>query len=145
MGKKEHKNQFEWADADVSSCDIAPENDEQTPDIDAFFTEDEGLKKDKPKKRKRKKKKHKHKKESKQETAMAKTATKRKYRLGKKKFKSTEDILEFLNNHYLETDNIAETLLEDKYFYGFLKKKNSRRYEESVAILNVVKEKIEKK
>ncbi|MEC9484737.1 MAG: hypothetical protein UMR38_02530 [Candidatus Izemoplasma sp.] len=154
MAKKKQELKFKWADRDASSCKVDTKTTQVIPDIDSFFDTDESLKKDSIKtktKQKKKKKKKQKTKDSKTPSNMmeiaakATTSQKRKYRIKKKKFKSIDDIISYMNDHYLEIDNIAETLLEDSTFFGFLKKKNAHQYEESLALLNVLKEKIEKK
>ncbi|MCF7925098.1 MAG: hypothetical protein K9L26_00990 [Candidatus Izimaplasma sp.] len=150
MLKKKNKTvdksyEFKWTDVDNETCDIDLESNNDKPDLDQFFEEDPSLRKQKKTRKQKKQKQQKEERESKKQQAMTSGVGKRKYRLKRKKFKKVEDIIEYINNHYLDSDDIARELLEDKFFYGFLEKKNSRLYEESLAILNVVKEKIEKK
>jgi hypothetical protein len=53
------------------------------------------------------------------------------YKYKRTKFRKVEDFIDFLNENYLDLDEIAEKILTDENFHGWLKKR-SKRFDESI-------------
>ena len=56
----------------------------------------------------------------------------RAYKFKRKKYVKVEDFIKYLNGHYLDLDEIADKVLTDENFHGWLKKR-SKRFDESIA------------
>ena len=116
---------------------------DDTRDLDEYF--DDSRKKN-AKEAKRKPKKEKVKKESKrsikQKKAFEDVKNQRVYKFRKKKYTKVEDFIKFLNDNYLDIDNIAQEVLDDKTFYGFISKK-SGVFETSIKEFKKIKEEID--
>ena len=59
----------------------------------------------------------------------------------RKKYTKVEDFIAFLNDNYLDLDEIADFVLADENFHGWLKKK-SKRFDESIGDFRELIEKI---
>lgn len=55
----------------------------------------------------------------------------RAYKFKRKKYTKVDSFIKYLNENYLDLDEIAETILNDENFHGWLKKK-SKRFDESI-------------
>lgn len=53
------------------------------------------------------------------------------YKYKRKKYSKVEDFIKYLNEHYLDIDEIADKILNDENFHGWLKKR-SKRFDESI-------------
>jgi DNA polymerase II small subunit/DNA polymerase delta subunit B len=65
----------------------------------------------------------------------------RAYKYKRKKYTKVEDFIAFLNDNYLDLDEIADFVLADENFHGWLKKK-SKRFDESIGDFRELIEKI---
>ncbi len=65
------------------------------------------------------------------------------YRYKNKKYTKVEDFIIYLNDHYLDIDEIAQEVLNDEKFYGWISKR-SGVFDESLKKFKEIKEKIEK-
>ncbi len=66
------------------------------------------------------------------------------YKFRRKKYKTIEDFISYLNDHYLDIDFVARDVLADELFLGWLSKK-SGVFNKSLKEFKDIKEKIEKK
>ena len=55
----------------------------------------------------------------------------RAYKYKRKKYIKVTDFIKFLNENYLDLDEIADKVLGDENFHGWLKKR-SKRFDESI-------------
>lgn len=103
--------------------DVNPEN-EVAKDMSAFF-EDSNTKTEKLKiKDKKRKKPKKTKKQSKKERNLEAIKDQRVFRFRGKRYQKVEDFIGYLNQHYLDIDEIAQEVLDDENFFGWVNKKS---------------------
>ena len=65
----------------------------------------------------------------------------RAYKYKRKKYTKVEDFITFLNDNYLDLDEVADKVLGDENFHGWLKKR-SKRFDESINKFKDIVEKI---
>lgn len=65
----------------------------------------------------------------------------RAYKYKRKKYTKVEDFIAFLNDNYLDLDEVADKVLSDENFHGWLKKR-SKRFDESISNFRDIIEKI---
>lgn len=63
------------------------------------------------------------------------------YKFRGKKYSKVEDFIKFLNDNYLDIDQISKEVLDDKAFYGFIAKK-SGVFDASIKRFKILKEEI---
>ncbi len=63
------------------------------------------------------------------------------YKYKRKKYTKVQDFIKYLNGHYLDLDEIADKVLTDENFHGWLKKR-SKRFDESISDFRDIVEKI---
>ena len=152
MAKKKQKvvidmDAFIWADKDTSETEKIVVEEKKA--LKSFFEDDgekhQDVKKDKSVKKisKRKLKKQEQQRKN-REKALKQAKNQKVFKYRKKKYKTVEDFIKFLNDHYLELDLIAEEILEDKLFLGWLKRK-SGVFDQSLKDFKKVQSIIEKK
>lgn len=66
------------------------------------------------------------------------------FRYNGKKYTKVEDFITYLNEHYLDIEEISEEILEDENFFGWINK-SSGVFAKSLKEFKEIKEKIEKK
>ncbi len=110
-------------------------------ELDDYF--EEGKKKSKKLKTKKKKEKKLSKRQQKKSREFADIKDRRIFRYENKKYNKVEDFIKYLNNHYLNIDEIAKEVMNDENFYGWISKK-SGVFDESLQKFKEIKEKIEK-
>jgi len=107
-------------------------------DLSTFFKEDK-----KKNKKLRNKKTKDSKKPTKKHKELQDVKDRKVYKYKKKKYTKVEDFVKFLQDHYIDMDDIAKIVLEDENFYGWLGKR-SGVLEQSLKDYKEIKEKIEK-
>jgi len=65
----------------------------------------------------------------------------RAFKYKRKKYTKVEDFIAFLDDNYLDLDEIAEKVLSDENFHGWLKRR-SKRFDESISSFKAIIEKI---
>lgn len=65
----------------------------------------------------------------------------RTFKFKRKKYTKVEDFIKFLDGHYLDLDEIADKVLSDENFHGWLKRR-SKRFDESIEDFKEIVEKI---
>jgi len=66
------------------------------------------------------------------------------FKFRKKKYSNVEDFIKYLNDHYLDIDDVANDVLSDENFFGWISKK-SGRFDQSLKEFQEINAKIEKK
>lgn len=99
------------------------------------------LEKEKPKSKKQEKPKRIKRKKQKEIEDFDDIKKRRAYKFKRKKYTKVEDFITFLNDNFLDLDEIADTILADENFHGWLKKK-SKRFDESISDFRDIIEKI---
>lgn len=61
----------------------------------------------------------------------------RAFKYKRKKYTKVEDFINYLNENYKDLDQIAENILNDENFHGWLKRR-SKRFDESIADFRVI-------
>lgn len=115
--------------------------DEPKKDLSLFFEND--TKKAKKLKIKEKKPKKESRRSKKKEREFQDIKDRKLYKYNNKKYTKVEDFVKYLNDHYLDIDDIAKEVLDDEHFYGWINK-NSGIFEQSLVKFKEIKEKIEK-
>ena len=122
--------------------ETASEDESKKKELSSFF---EASKKDNRKiKEKPAKEKRKSKRKQKKETEFSNIKDQKVFIFRGKKYSKVDDFIKYLNNHYLDIDKVAEEVLADENFYGWLSKK-SGVFNDSIKQFKEIKEKIEKK
>lgn len=119
------------------------ESEEDKRELNEYFDDSRKVN---AKQSKKKPKKQKVTKESrralKQRKAYDDIKNQRVFRFRKKKYYKVEEFIKFLNDNYLDIDKIAQEVLDDKAFYGFVSKK-SGVFESSIKEFKKIKEEID--
>lgn len=110
-------------------------------ELGEYFEEDK--KKNKNLKVKKSKTKKKSKRQLKREQEFVDINDRRIFRYKNKNYNKVEDFVKYLDNHYLDLDNIAQEIMNDENFFGWVSKK-SDIFDESLKKFKEIKEKIEK-
>ncbi|MFK5882968.1 MAG: hypothetical protein QM489_01360 [Candidatus Izemoplasma sp.] len=141
------KEEKSVVDENSFDSDLIPREEiikEDNKELDKYFDDS---RKENAKNAKKKPKKAKVKKESKrllkQRKAFEDVKNQRVYKFRKKKYTKVDDFIKFLNDNYLDIDNIAKEVLDDKAFYGFISKK-SGVFETSIKEFKKIKEEIDR-
>ncbi len=119
--------------------ELESELEEDTKDLNEYFEESKSkkeLKKDKKKQKKSKRQKKKDK-------DLQDIKDRKMFKFNGKKYTKVEDFIVYLNEHFLDIDEIAKEILEDENFYGWVSK-NSGIFEDSLKEFKKIKEIIEK-
>ena len=149
--KKKRKKRGKEVEEEPTVTEQAEETEEKK-DIRTYFEENQ---KNNKKLRKGKKeevieqpeesnKKKKKKRKSKKEKMLEDIKDQKLFRFNNKKFTKVEDFITYLNEHYLDIDDIAVEILEDENFFGWINK-NSGKFQQSLQEFKELKKKIEKK
>ncbi|QMS84887.1 hypothetical protein [Candidatus Xianfuyuplasma coldseepsis] len=121
--------------------------EEEKVDLNTFF-ETSKLKKKKLKRRDRKKYSRKElrrrKKREKKGQGIEDVKDQNLYKFRRKKYKTVEDFITYLNDNYLEIDSVAQDVLADERFFGWIGKK-SGVFNQSLQEFKEIKAKTEKK
>ncbi len=139
--KGKNKQEEVLPTSQVSSPNIEAQelNTDDKKEIKDFFdkgkNEDLKVKGEKNKKSKRNSKKQKRLQEVKDQ---------RVYRYDNKRYTKVEDFITYLNEHYLDIEEISEEILNDENFFGWVNK-NSGMFTQSLKEFKKIKEKIENK
>lgn len=64
------------------------------------------------------------------------------FKFRKKKYAKVEDFIAYLNDHYLDIDEVAQLILDDENFFGWISKK-SGMFNQSLDAFRTIKSKIE--
>lgn len=116
--------------------------DKPKKDLREYFTEskeeNKKLKIDKKEKKKRKSKK------SRKEKREEEIIDQRYYKFKKKKYTKVEDFIKYLDDHYLDIEDISREVLDSKNFYGWISKR-SGVFEQSLKQFKEIQNKIENK
>jgi len=116
-------------------------DDEEVKDLNTYFgNNNDELKKGKKKKTK-KEKVSKRKKRRKKD--LEDITERRVYKFRDKKFSKVEDLIEYLNDHYLDIEELSKEMLDSEEFYGFISKK-SGIFDSSLKEYKKIKKEIEK-
>lgn len=121
------------------------EKEETKPkkDLNKFFEEDKKkVEKLKKKKEKVSKPKKKSKRQLQKEKDYEAIKDKRIYKYRGKKYTKVEDFIKYLNDHYLDIEQIASEVLEDENFLGWISKK-SGTFKKSIEKFKEIKQEIE--
>jgi|LGOV01.1.fsa_nt_gb hypothetical protein len=112
---------------------------EGSKDLSAFFNAN----KKQTKKLKKKKLSKKEKKKLKRKKKNLPIKDQKVFRFRRKKYSKIEDFITFLNDHFLEADEIAREVFDDEYFFGWISKK-SGIFDVSLNEFKEIRAKIEK-
>ena len=112
-------------------------------DLNKFFEEDKKkVEKLKKKKDKEPKPKKKSKRQLQKEKDYEEIKDKKIFKYKGKKYKKLENFVKYLNDHYLDIEQIASEVLEDENFLGWISKK-SGTFSESIQKFKEIKQEIE--
>lgn len=139
------KEEFQEEYQEESFEEVMEEVKEEKKNLDSFFTtnqeEVKKLKKDKPKKELKDKKVSKRKQRKEQDFQAIKDKKVFKYK--NKKYSKVEDFIKFVDDHFLDIEQIAKDVLDDENFLGWISKK-SPDFKESIKEYKKIKQEIEK-
>ena len=120
---------WEWADNHDADEEILPveevketqSSSEEKVDLNSFFQASKQKRRLSRNERKQYSKKElKRRKKLEKEGVSDEITTQRTYKFRKKKYKNVEDFIVYLNNHYLDIDDIAVEVLKDERFFGWV-------------------------
>lgn len=138
---KEKEFAFEKVDEVAKSEDNLTENLEHKKDIDIYFTEskknNKKLKKDPIKNKKISKRKQK------KDLSFLDLRDQKVFRFRNKKYFKVEEFIKYLDDNFLEIDQIAKEVMNDENFYGWVSKK-SGIFDDSIKRFKEIKDKIAK-
>ncbi len=116
-----------WIWANVDSEEILPieeineETKEEKLDLNSFFQASKQKRRLSRKERKQYSKKELKRRKKRQKEGISDEITnQRTYKFKKKKYKNVEDFIAYLNDHYLDIDDIAIEVLKDERFFGWV-------------------------
>lgn len=120
--------------------------EEEKVDLNSFFEASNASNKLKRRDRKKYSKKElkRRKRRSKQKRTSEDLKDQNKYKFRKKKYAKVEDFINYLNDHYLDIDDVAKDVLADENFFGWISKR-SGMFDQSLHEFQEIKAKIEKK
>ena len=120
-----------------------PKKKGKKKDLNKFFEQDQKkVEKFKKKKEKPPKVKKKSKRQLQKEKDYEAIKDKRIFKYKGKKYTKVEDFIKYLNDHYLDIEQIASDVLEDENFLGWISKK-SGTFSESIKKFKEIKQEIE--
>ncbi|PAT02703.1 hypothetical protein CI105_01715 [Candidatus Izimaplasma bacterium ZiA1] len=135
------KDEFINEEPTLITEQVLEEEQEEIKDLNTYFgSNNEELKKGKKKKSK-KEKVSKRKKRRKKD--LEDITERRVYKFKDKKFSKVEDLIEYLNDHYLDIEELSKEMLDSEEFYGFIRKK-SGVFDASLEEYKKIKKEIEK-
>ena len=124
---------------------IEPEKEKGKKKFEDYFEQNRAsqdeLKVEKKQKHKEKKPKRLSRRKRKEIEEFDDIKKRRAYKYKRKKYTRVQDFVKYLNGHYLDLDEVADKVLADENFHGWLKKR-SKRFDESIADFKEIVEKI---
>ncbi len=129
----------------VEETKASDENNISPKDLRSFFSEGEEFKRKPNRKEKKKLKKENKKQKRRSRKGREEEAIKDQkiFKFRKKKYNKVEDFISYLNDHYLDIDQVATEVLKDKNFFGWISKR-SGVFDESLREFQEIKAKTEK-
>ncbi|MDC0559095.1 hypothetical protein OAO42_01655 [Candidatus Izimaplasma bacterium] len=142
--KKGKKGKQEKQEPQKESIDF-DEGNVSAKDLRSFFSEGEEFKRKLTRKEKKKVKKENKKQKRRSRRGREEEAIKDQkiFKFRKKKYNKVEDFIAYLNDHYLDIDQVATEVLKDKNFFGWISKR-SGVFDVSLREFQEIKAKTEK-